>query len=169
MKALELANALIALYGNDNVLSNAKLNRLVYFAYASNLRHGHKLFHDEIQAWQCGPIIPNVYNTYSRYGNAGIDAPTQPVNFISKEAFIAAENVWKDYGFMTALDLMKYSRRPNGAWKRVSNKNHERINDNDILASTDGQNPPNREGTFSKALDNASDRWKHVLNMLSYN
>lgn len=127
-------------------------------------------FNDEIQAWQLGPIIPNVYNAYSRYGNAGIDAPTQLIESIGKEAFIAAENVWKEYGFMTALDLMKYSRRPDGAWKRVfdTNKDYKHINDNDILASTDGQNPPNREGTFSQALDNASDRWNHVLDMLSF-
>ncbi len=171
MKALELTNALVALYGNSSILSNMKLNKLAYFAYASNLRRGYKLFDDEIQAWQYGPVIPSIYHAYSRYGSAGVHALTQPVESISKEAFIAAHNVWKEYGFMTAIDLMKYSHKPDGAWKHVfnANKNCMRISDNDILASADGQKPPSKEGTFSQALDNASARWDNVLKMLSCN
>ena len=70
MKALDIANAFIVSHADDGFITNMKLNKLVYFAYATALRDGVTLFDDEIEAWQYGAVIPEVYSAFSRTYNA---------------------------------------------------------------------------------------------------
>lgn len=53
--------------------SNLKLQKLMYFIQAYFLiSKGAPLFPDEIQAWDFGPVVPNVYHEFKRFGSGDI-------------------------------------------------------------------------------------------------
>lgn len=54
-------------------ISNLKLQKILYFIQAEFLiTKGQPCFADEIQAWDFGPVVPEVYYTYRMYGGANI-------------------------------------------------------------------------------------------------
>lgn len=59
----------------DRGVSNLKLQKLLYFVQAQFLftppRHS-ACFKDRIEAWDFGPVVPNVYHQYKSYGAASI-------------------------------------------------------------------------------------------------
>ena len=75
--ALDVSKYFLYLAKHDKdkeTVSPLKLIKLSYFAYAWNLYHNNrKLFEEEIQAWQHGPVIPELYNEYKHYGARNIN------------------------------------------------------------------------------------------------
>lgn len=51
-------------------ISNLKLQKLLYFVQAKFLINldGEACFSDEIEAWAFGPVVPNVYHEFKKYG-----------------------------------------------------------------------------------------------------
>lgn len=61
---------------HDEGLSNLKLQKLVYYAQGFNLAlFGEPLFSEDIEAWTHGPVVPELYQAYKRYGSDSIPAP----------------------------------------------------------------------------------------------
>lgn len=55
-------------------ISNLKLQKLLYYAQGCFLAiTDNQLFSDKIVAWQHGPVVETVYQTYKHYGASGID------------------------------------------------------------------------------------------------
>lgn len=55
-------------------ISNLKLQKLLYYAQGCFLAITDRpLFEDKIVAWQHGPVVEAVYQTYKCYGASGID------------------------------------------------------------------------------------------------
>jgi len=53
-------------------VSNLKLQKLLYFVQAEFLvstPHNTPCFEDPIEAWDFGPVVPNVYHEYKIYGS----------------------------------------------------------------------------------------------------
>ncbi|VDK64421.1 unnamed protein product [Cylicostephanus goldi] len=148
-----------------------KLNRLVYFAYAERLRAGIQLFDDRLEAWSYGPVVPSVYRAFSTYGKKPIYEST--ATDVPQEAFLVAKNTWSKYGFLTAYDIMEFSHRPNSVWAAVYTENAQDaprnvpITDEMILASGDGKDAPQREGTFAEAIDESLVGLHGVLELLA--
>ncbi|MCK5595563.1 SocA family protein [bacterium] len=56
-----------------DLISNLKLQKLCYYAQAFYLAlHSSPLFNDQIEAWNHGPVIKNLYHKYKDYGATGI-------------------------------------------------------------------------------------------------
>ena len=54
----------------DNPITNLKLNKLLYFAKGCHLaRTGKSLFPETIEAWECRPVTPAVYQRYRICGH----------------------------------------------------------------------------------------------------
>lgn len=59
---------------DDLRVSPLKLQKLMYFAQGwTHAFTGHDLFEDNFQAWQHGPVIPDLYRRYKSYGSKRID------------------------------------------------------------------------------------------------
>ena len=72
--ALTIAQYIIE-YCNDTgrTISNLKLQKILYFVQAEFLvSKGVVCFHDRIEAWDFGPVVPSVYHHYRVYGSASI-------------------------------------------------------------------------------------------------
>jgi len=60
----------------DERLSNLKLQKLLYYAQGFHLALFNKsLFNEKIEAWEHGPVVPDIYYEYKRYGARGIPTP----------------------------------------------------------------------------------------------
>lgn len=70
MKAQDIADLLLYWANRDgDLISNLKLQKLLYYAQAWYLVNFDKLlFNDPIEAWSFGPVIPNLYRKYKRFG-----------------------------------------------------------------------------------------------------
>ena len=78
-KAIDIARYVIY-YCNQNSysISNLKLQKLLYFIQAHFLlEKDEECFTDNIEAWDFGPVIPNVYYEYKLYGS--INIPNQKI------------------------------------------------------------------------------------------
>lgn len=71
---LTITDYVIAYYKNaDSVVSNLKLQKILYFLQAAFLIEMDKpLFDSDIEAWSFGPVVPSVYNKFKIFGGASI-------------------------------------------------------------------------------------------------
>jgi len=78
LSAIDVANFFIdaaAKDQNGDCMTNLRLQKLLYLSQAWYLARHHKpLFEDEIEAWQYGPVVPNVYHHYAGYGRNQIQS-----------------------------------------------------------------------------------------------
>ena len=102
------------------LISNLKLQKLLYYAQGCFLAiTGEPLFDDSILAWQHGPVVPNVYHEYKKYGSNGIefDEDFDSSTFTKEENEILSE-VYKTFGQYSAWKLrnMTHNEEP---WKNT--------------------------------------------------
>lgn len=89
--ALEVARHIINYANsNDQLLSNLKLQKLLYFVQAEFLTsQGRTCFTDDIEAWNFGPVVPAVFREFKIFGSFHIppvkhyyvEDESQPFNF----------------------------------------------------------------------------------------
>ena len=167
MRALEIACAFVAYHGAKIELTNLKLNKLVYYAQVESLRQSNTvLFDDAVEAWQYGPVVPDVYRTFKQFGRAPImSAPLTP--HLKGYAIAIVRYVADTYGAMTAFDLVSLSHRPGGAWNRVydPNKDNE-ITVRDIVSSVDFQGIAGVKNTIGDGIEGVLNRMPNALKML---
>lgn len=73
-QAIDIAKYIIGKCTADNQpISNLQLQKILYFLQRKYLKEqGRPLFSDEIQAWQFGPVVPEVYYQYCGFGSRTI-------------------------------------------------------------------------------------------------
>lgn len=61
---------------DEDPITNMKVQKLCYYALGvySKLSNGKKLFNENVEAWQHGPVVREVYKEYARKSN-GITIP----------------------------------------------------------------------------------------------
>lgn len=75
-RSIDVANYFLSREGDEGEISNLKLQKLVYYAQGFSLALLEEpLFHEEIEAWMHGPVVPALYRTFSQYGSSSIPAP----------------------------------------------------------------------------------------------
>ncbi|MCP4134604.1 MAG: SocA family protein [bacterium] len=59
-----------------DIISNLKLQKLVYYAQGFHLALFDKpLFNDKIEAWEHGPVVPELYREYKEHCSGAIPPP----------------------------------------------------------------------------------------------
>jgi uncharacterized phage-associated protein len=93
-------------------VTNMKLQKLLYYSYAWHLVefNSSKLFGENIEAWQYGPVVPVVYRQYRSCGADNIkksaSGDTNNIDAKSKEII---DEVFNVYGSKSAIELMRLS------------------------------------------------------------
>lgn len=103
---------------SGGVITNLKLQKLVYYAQAWYLANFHKpLFNEDFQAWVHGPVIPKLYEKYKRFGCGQIVKELDPDEVKTRfdaetiEFLTEVANVYMPYdGY--ALELMTHQETP---------------------------------------------------------
>jgi uncharacterized phage-associated protein len=121
----------------QDLLTNMKLQKLLYYAYAWYLVDtGERLFCERLKAWRHGPVVPEAYQIYKDCGSAPILTP-QPRPELSTEVAGFLDGIWDDFGVESALRLMRMSHSEApwiNAWAKASDDNPSpAISDEDMI------------------------------------
>jgi uncharacterized phage-associated protein len=98
-------------------INNLKLQKLLYYIQAWHLTLFDKaLFHEDIEAWVHGPVVPSVYREYKgfRWGPITVSSPVE----FSAEDGKHADEVLAAYGKFNAWELERLSHSEN-PWKQA--------------------------------------------------
>lgn len=72
-KAMDIAKYIIDKCTADkHPISNLQLQKILYYVQKSFLEHDIVAFDDDFEAWQFGPVVPEVYYRYCGFGSTGI-------------------------------------------------------------------------------------------------
>lgn len=109
--ALNIANYFLfkAKQEGHELLSNLKLQKLVYYAQGLQLAiHSEPLFGDKIEAWEYGPVVPDLYHRYKKYeaGCIPADPKFKPAS-IDKDTLDFLDEVFDAFGQFSAIRLME--------------------------------------------------------------
>ena len=78
-------------------ITNLRLNKYVYFAYGFALAIlDREIFHEPIQAWKFGPVIPSIYHEFKRFEFRPIDEYSYIDNYHYDVKFIPKVNKKED-------------------------------------------------------------------------
>jgi len=106
--AHEIAQNIIALSGEQ--LTNLKLQKLLYYAQAWNLVFtDQRLFHEDIEAWVHGPVVPAVFREFKCYQWNPIDE--RGVKPTDEHTASLLSEVIRVYGKFTATQLERLTHQ----------------------------------------------------------
>ncbi len=104
---------------DPDYLTNLKLQKLLYFVQGWHLAElGHSAFPDHLEAWTSGPVAPDVYHEYKRYGNRPITDIPQEKPILDNDLQLIADAVWDRYKIYSAFYLsdLTHSQLP---WRKA--------------------------------------------------
>jgi uncharacterized phage-associated protein len=135
--ALQVANYFIKKAKEENIpLDPMKLQKLLYFAYGWHYANYDKpLFSDQINAWQWGPVVEDIYHAFKKYGKRNITElksdldiktlqttiPIVPESDTATDQFL--RNFWDTYKNYTGPQLSGASHANGSPWKAAYDPN----------------------------------------------
>jgi uncharacterized phage-associated protein len=88
-------------------ISNLKIQKLVYYAQGFYLAlYGKPLFDDNIEAWIHGPVVPELYYQYKKFGSCAIPIiENMDLEKYPKEVIDLLDEIYNVYGQFSAWKL----------------------------------------------------------------
>jgi len=87
-------------------ITNLKLQKVLYFAQAYYLaKIGKPLFSDNIEAWEYGPVVPEVYEKFRSHGSDSIICE-EDKSSLSEDDKETLKKVWGTFGGYSASRLV---------------------------------------------------------------
>lgn len=133
----DIADYFLSLCDDDNgdLISNLKIQKLVYYAQGFSLAINNKpIFEEKIQAWPHGPVVPDLYNKYKEYGNNALPVDNLDIDFskYSQEEIELLDEVYDMYGQFSAWKLrnMTHEEKP---WISTFEKGKSNIISHEVL------------------------------------
>lgn len=120
-KAMDLANYIVDKCIKDNVpITNLQLQRILYFVQKDFLKRGSRAFSDDIEAWEFGPVVPNVYFYFCGFGAMSISISRDVVPNLTSDKNII-DNIIEAKRCLTPWAIAKETHKITGAWSKVYN------------------------------------------------
>lgn len=136
-KAIEIAKYVVSKCCKDDCpISNLQLQKILYFIQMTNLqKYKCPLFSDLIEAWQFGPVIPEVYYHYCGYGAMKITS-IENSSFSEKDSCIV-DNIVEEKRILDPWDLVNATHKTGGAWDIIYNhgKGNRNVIPNNLIES----------------------------------
>lgn len=125
-KACDVAAFIIDMIGrnpNEDLVTNLRLNKLLYFAQVGGKDIlGYLLIDDDFVAWPYGPVVPAVCNMYKRYGRNGIATADFDKASLTRQEQLYLLDVLRTFKDDSTSALVKKSYQINGPWDIVRKK-----------------------------------------------
>lgn len=119
--AMEVANFIIdTCTRSKDPVSNLRLQKLLYFLWLDFYRETHRyIFLDNMQAWQLGPVVPEVYYEYCAYGG-------KPINLLWETSISLTDRditkeIIEKYRLVPVSELIQRTHKPDTAWYKIYN------------------------------------------------
>lgn len=106
---------------DENDLTNLKLQKLLYFTQADYYRSNKvPLFRENIEAWDFGPVVREIYNKYSQCGAYPIsyfDIDDTKIE-VESDIKVFLDASWEKWNKFSASYLVSLSHRPGDPWSK---------------------------------------------------
>lgn len=103
-----------------------KLLKMVYLAHGWMLGiHGLPLVRGRVEAWQYGPVFPELYHAIKHLGAQPVrvaDLPDKPVEAFDPEEKQVMRDAAQQYGPLTAAQLSSLTHAPSSPWELTYRK-----------------------------------------------
>ena len=118
-RALDLSKYIVSKCVDDgHPISNLQLQKILYCIQKSFLKHGDPAFMDTTEAWQFGPVVPDVYYYYCGYGAMPIDSAHEKYAVEDKDKE-EIDAIVEDKRKLDPWALVAETHIKNGAWDQV--------------------------------------------------
>lgn len=129
---------------SDYSISPMKLQKLIYYAHGWNLAISNvPLINNELEAWQYGPVINEIYHAVKHYGNRSISEPIEKFNpedwsysipELAEDDVVKPflDEVYNAYGQFPAIKLSEMTHAINAPWHLARSAGSAMI-DNDSI------------------------------------
>ena len=97
-------------------ISNLQLQKILYYIQREFLKNDRIAFADDIQAWQFGPVVPNVYYTFCGFGAMPISVSNKPIIKMNEQDRRIVDHIVESKRILDPWDLVKETHRADGAW-----------------------------------------------------
>lgn len=125
--------------GDGDSLSSMKLQKLVYFAHGWYLALiDRPLLREPIEAWQFGPVVPDLYHEFKRFGSEPVTEEATELEIKQGKVWFFAprivdcedeqerscamdviKRVWSVYGRYSAVKLSNATHMEGTPWRQV--------------------------------------------------
>lgn len=104
-------------------ISNLQLQKILYYIQKSFLENGKLAFEDDIEAWQFGPVVPEVYYHFCGYGAMAIGFEYKDVDMseFSEDDMSTINEIVESKRLLKPWDMVKETHKKDGAWDRIYN------------------------------------------------
>jgi uncharacterized phage-associated protein len=140
----EVADYILAKYQSmeefaDDPMTHMKLQKLAYYAQCYHLhRTGEPLFPERIEAWEHGPVCPDLDESYSSLGRAAIMPPglelAKASSPFSGEQISSIGAALAMFGGFSAMDLSRISHQDK-AWSQARQSGEKTIGRDALMAA----------------------------------
>ncbi len=147
--SLALANEFINRASRERSdLTHMQIQKLVYLAHGWSLAAlSTPLVQEQFQAWEYGPVIPNLYMALRKYGQNpvtsllkwGDDTPfdfddgVKAIENLSEPEAAIVDSVWEIYGKYPAFQLSALTHEPGTPWAHAFERGRNRPIPNDVI------------------------------------
>ncbi|NLJ19327.1 type II toxin-antitoxin system antitoxin SocA domain-containing protein [Globicatella sulfidifaciens] len=134
-------------------MTNLRLNKLLYFAQVfSIMEYGKAMFHDDIEAWEFGPVVPVVYHAYKENGNRTIEPNFECENeSLSVDDIAILQMINIVYSKTGTSKLVDTTHLDNSPWHKAFHEGSKIIKNDDI------------EEFYRPYYQEHKDRWRKKL------
>ena len=110
----------IILKKREIVVRPMKLQKLLFFAYGWYAgTAGKRLFKEEFEAWPYGPVIPEVYRQYKKYGAGEITEHGEKRDLGDPTAHLMVDDAVREYGIASDIGLSNITHEKGSPWDQV--------------------------------------------------
>ncbi len=122
--AMDLSKYIVTKCVNDDYpLSNLQLQKILYYVQREYLKQGKYAFSDAIEAWQFGPVVPNVYYRFCGFGAMPITRRFADFKeSISVRDLTLIDSIVEKKRNLNPWEMVAETHRPGGAWDRTYRK-----------------------------------------------
>jgi uncharacterized phage-associated protein len=105
-------------------VTQMKLQKIVFFAHGYHLaKYGEPLIQEDFEAWQFGPVVPDIYNEYKMFGRDPIrldkKALDEQLATLSPEARHSIDFSWNATKNLSAATLSTWTHKKGSPWEMV--------------------------------------------------
>lgn len=155
--AMQIADWMFVRAADSGVrnMSNMKLNKMLYFAQAHHLAAtGTALFDDDVEAWDHGPVVYDVYSRFSSFRGAAIQMETVPAApELDEVAEDILDQVWAIYSQKTASQLRAMSHDDAPYLEHYTQGAHRTVMPSEEIRDYYHHNAPAGEQVVSSYVD----------------
>ena len=139
--ALDIAKYIIRWCDKNGLrITNLQLQKILFFIQKESIRkRGYGIFSNRIEAWQYGPVIPDVFYQFAGFGAMklvlyeDLFSDVSPKDIIDDKSKEIIEEILREYIHVSPWDLVAKSHVSNGAWSNsISMGEKYPITDQDI-------------------------------------